>query len=101
MGLFLGSLFCSTDLCVCLDYCSFVANFILFKDCFGELAVQWLGLSAFTAEGPGSIPRWGTKIPKAAWSKKKRIVLAILGLLHFVMNIRIRLLSFCKRPAGI
>ena len=29
-------------------------------------AVQWLGLGAFTAEGPGSIPGWGTKIPQVA-----------------------------------
>ena len=27
--------------------------------------VQWLGLCAFTAEGPGSIPGRGTKIPQA------------------------------------
>ena len=30
-----------------------------------SLVVQWLGLHAFTAEGPGSIPGWGTKIPQA------------------------------------
>ena len=29
--------------------------------------VQWLGLRAFTAEGAGSIPGQGTKIPQAAW----------------------------------
>ena len=28
-------------------------------------AVQWLGLGTFTAEAPGSIPGWGTKIPRA------------------------------------
>ena len=27
--------------------------------------VQWLGIRVFTAEGPGSIPGQGTKIPKA------------------------------------
>ena len=32
-----------------------------------SLLVQWLELSAFTAEGPGSIPAQGTKIPKAMW----------------------------------
>ena len=38
-----------------------------------SLAVQWLELHAFTAEGPGSIPGWGTKIPQAAQhSQKKR-----------------------------
>ena len=30
-----------------------------------SLAVQWLGLCAFTAEGPGSTPGQGTKIPQA------------------------------------
>ena len=35
-----------------------------------SLAVQWLGLHAFTAKGPGSIPGWGTKIPQALQSKK-------------------------------
>ena len=35
------------------------------------LAVQWLGLYAFTAEGPGSIPGWGTKIPQATRPKKR------------------------------
>ena len=32
-----------------------------------SLVVQWLGLSTFTAEGLGSIPGQGTKIPQAAW----------------------------------
>ena len=31
-----------------------------------SLAVQWLGLCAFTAEVLGSIPGQGTKIPEAA-----------------------------------
>ena len=30
-----------------------------------SLAVQWLGLGAFTAKGPGSIPGPGTEIPRA------------------------------------
>lgn len=29
------------------------------------LVVQWLGISAFTAESSGSIPGWETKIPQA------------------------------------
>ena len=37
-----------------------------------SLAVQWLGLGAFTAEGPGSIPGWGTKIPQAVWCRQKK-----------------------------
>ena len=31
-----------------------------------SLVVQWLGLRAFTAEGPTLIPRWETKILHAA-----------------------------------
>ena len=37
-----------------------------------SLAVQWLGLCAFTAEGPGFIPGQGTKIPQAAWCGQKK-----------------------------
>ena len=34
--------------------------------------VQWLlGLCAVIAEGPGSIPGWGTKILQAVQKKKK------------------------------
>ena len=36
-----------------------------------SLAVQWLGLSASTAAGTGSIPGWGTKIPHATQRPKK------------------------------
>ena len=36
-----------------------------------SLAVQWLGVCALTAMGPGSIPGWGTKIPQAAWRSQK------------------------------
>ena len=31
------------------------------------LTVPWLGLRAFTAEGLGSIPGWGTEILQAMW----------------------------------
>ena len=34
------------------------------------LAVQWLGLCALTAEGPGSIPGLGTKIPQPCGAAK-------------------------------
>ena len=37
-----------------------------------SLEVQWLGLGAFIAVGPGSIPGWGTKIPQAAQSGPKK-----------------------------
>ena len=40
---------------------------------FGNsLAVQWLGLHAFTAEGPGSVPGRGTKIPQTAWQSQEK-----------------------------
>ena len=35
-------------------------------------AVQWLGLHAFTAEDPGSIPGRGTKILQAEWYNQKQ-----------------------------
>ena len=44
--------------------------------------VQWLGLHAFTVEGPGSIPDWGTEILQTLWhsqKKKDHILLRILG----------------------
>ena len=34
------------------------------KNTGNSLAVQWLGLSTFTAQGLGSIPDCGTKIPQ-------------------------------------
>ena len=34
--------------------------------------VQWFGLHAFTAEGPGSNHSWGTKIAQAAQPAKKK-----------------------------
>ena len=34
--------------------------------------VQGLGLSAFTAEGPGSVPGWGTKILQASRRGQKK-----------------------------
>ena len=36
-----------------------------------SLVVQWLGLCAFTAEGPGLIPGWGDKILQAVWYGQK------------------------------
>ena len=38
-----------------------------------SLVVQWLGLSALTARGPGLIPGWGTKIPQVAWYSQKMV----------------------------
>ena len=37
-----------------------------------SLVVQWLGLSAATAGGTGSIPGWGTKSQYAPWSGQKK-----------------------------
>ena len=37
-----------------------------------SLVVLWLGFCAFTAEGPDSIPSWGTKIPRAALCGQKK-----------------------------
>ena len=45
------------------DYCSIIHN-------RHSLAVQWLGLGAFTAEGPGSIPGRGAEIPQARSGQK-------------------------------
>ena len=54
-------------------------SFIFSNNTGNSLAVQWLGLSTFTAEGPDSIPGWGTKILQAAWrghthTKKPNII---------------------------
>ena len=37
------------------------------------LVVQWLGLCISTAEGMGSIPVQGTKIPLVTWCGQKKI----------------------------
>ena len=43
-------------------------SFHFLKGHFGNsVVVQWLGFSAFTVEGPGSIPGWGTDILQAVW----------------------------------
>ena len=38
-----------------------------------SLAVQWLGLHAFTKSGTGSIPGQGTEIPHTTWRSQKKI----------------------------
>ena len=51
-----------------------------------SLAVQWLGLRAFTAKGWVSIPGQGTKIPQAAHcsqkKKKKSITIVTVSKSH-------------------
>ena len=37
-----------------------------------SLVVQWLGLGAFTAEGPGLIPGQGTKISQVTQHGQKK-----------------------------
>ena len=37
-----------------------------------SVVVQWLGLSAFTVVGLGSIPGWGSKILQAAQHGQKK-----------------------------
>ena len=37
-----------------------------------SLAVQWLRLYTPNAQGMGSIPGWGTRVPHAAWCGQKR-----------------------------
>ena len=37
------------------------------KSTGNALVIQWLGYGTFTAEGPGSVPGWGTEILQAAW----------------------------------
>ena len=45
----------------------------IYKEIYGNsLAVQWLGLGAFTAMSPGSIPGQGTKIPQASQHSQKK-----------------------------
>ena len=40
-----------------------------------SLRVWWLGLRVFTPKGTGSIPGWGTKIPKAPQCGQKIILI--------------------------
>ena len=66
--------------CFCFDEEAFlkvealeILLFLVFKKFGGNsLPVQWLGFRAFTAEGAGSIPGRGTKIPEAAQHGQKK-----------------------------
>ena len=46
-----------------------------------SLAVQWLGLHAFTRMGTGSIPGQGTKIPQTAWCPPPKNIISVVILL--------------------
>ena len=37
-----------------------------------SLVIQWLGLHALTAKGPGYIPGPGNKVPQAVWYSPKK-----------------------------
>ena len=51
----------------------FLNEIVSLKEILGtSLAVQWLGLRALTAEGLGSIPGRGTKIPQATQGSQKK-----------------------------
>ena len=53
-----------------------------------SLAVQWLRLHTSTAEGTGSIPGQGTRIPHASWLGKKKIFLMLLYLFNFFIVVK-------------
>ena len=61
----------------CLPFCLMGRIFLNTEEVRkrNSLAVQWLGLDALTAEGPGLIPGWRTKIPQAVrhGQKKKKV----------------------------
>ena len=48
---------------------TYTPNWVMIRN---SLAVQWSGLRALTAQGPGSIPGRGTEIPQAAWCSQKK-----------------------------
>ena len=57
-----------------------------------SLAVQWLGLRAFTAKGPGeagSIPGWGTisQKPCSVAKKKKKMYVLYDPMLKTIWNV--------------
>ena len=47
-------------------------NILLKIKFWGYMEVQWLGLSASTAEDPGSSPGWATNIQQVAWHGQKK-----------------------------
>ena len=47
-------------------------NFYLKRTKGNSLAIQWLGLCIFTAEGQVQFPGWGTKLYGTAKKKKKK-----------------------------
>ena len=67
-----------------------------------SLVVQWWGLRAFTAKGPGSIPGRGARIPQAALcgpkkQTKKTSQLSLPPLGHLPWGKPAAMLSGCSR----
>ena len=63
------------------------------------MVVQWLGLYTSTAEGVGSIPGWGTEIPRAVGGQKKKKKAYVLSAMlfppgGFLLGI-LKYLNFC------
>ena len=51
-----------------------------------SLVVQWLGLRASTAEGVGSIPGQGTKVPHVVWHSPKKCTYILLLEMKFTCS---------------
>ena len=63
--------------------------------------VRWLGFHALTAEGPGSIPGQGTKIPQAAWCGKKKKKKAVEAMVQWSRSSEGFLDEALSRKGGI
>ena len=67
---------------------------MILKEIFigNSLAVQWLGLWAFTAKGPGSVPGWWTILRSHkphSTEKEKKIITDIQHMKLWVLILRI------------
>lgn len=60
-----------------------------------SLAAQWLGLSDFTAEGPGSVLGWESKIPQAVQSGEKLRIVPTSYFSSGIVYVEKLLISFC------
>ena len=67
-----------------------------------SLAVQWLGLCAFTAKGPGSVTGQGTEIPQATQhgQKQKRVKLAMIPAQLLLLLFLLTPLNPCIQSQG-
>ena len=62
------------------------------------LAVQWLGFHDFTAEGAGSIPVRGTKVPQAVHCGQKKFCHIIIFLADKIYNRNNKVLFDFSKP---